>query len=1193
MRLKRLEVLGFKSFADRLDMEFVPGVSAFVGPNGSGKSNIADAIRWVLGEQSARTLRGSKMEDIIFAGSATRKSVNFAQVTLSLDNSDGYLPVDFAEVAITRRVYRSGESEYLLNLRPCRLKEIAELFMDSGLGKEAYSIIGQGRIEEILSTKGEDRRGIFEEAAGIVKYKARKREAQKKMADADSNMVRVQDLLAELASQLTPMQVAAQEEKEYRLLQSQLATTQVSLLVAEIEQLLAKRVQGQALLQQFTLRHDMLTMDVAGADQQVNALRMQADQFDQDMQLAQARLLDTTQKVEQSEANRRVAFERQEHAIATLDELRLAADRLSAEGESADREQAEAHRQLQLVQEELMHHEEALRQEEQKIAESVTVQALRNQLSTARTNLFEAMRTQASERNEVTNATNLVEQLENQKERLLAQTISLDTDILRLQEQQQTCSIVLQDETAKAKDYLQKIDAKNKLIQQLDDEIKKRSVAEHELERTLFAIQSRLKTLQELQHDRDGFAGGPKAILLALDDHKLTGVHGAVADLFKVEQEHERAIETALSGAMQHIIMATEADARKAIDYLKKRQLGRATFLPLETIKGRKIPLHDLQMVRSASGFIGVASELVKADTVYRQVVDWLLGNTIVATGLAQANTIARVLQHRVRVVTLEGDVVNPGGSMSGGSVAKNGVGLLSRSREIDDLVRRETELEENLRGRIQERESLIQQVQQDKREIALWQEGIVTCDRAVREYQANQMRLDVQLQALQDQDTAREAEYERIGKDWEEAKNKVVFFQNRLTQAHEAVLQTEQQIAQLEQTLSALEDAQSDQKDRITALKVEVGQRQEMIRGMQLAMDQLKKRKIHLEEESDRVATETAKTQERLSQLRQELLAFDQEGKGAEEIRDGVQRDLSAMRTFREVRIRALEEGESKRNDLLATLHQLQEEMHSHDLNVSRMEAELEGKLELLRDEYGLGLELAKEKYPVIEQPYDLRPKVQSLRRALEAFSDVRLGAIEELERLEERYTFLQSQEQDLLQAQAQLEQLIEKIDEEMAHRFMNVFSQVREQFRYVFSSLFDGGKADVFLLDEQDPLGSGIEIVAEPPGKKMQSLSLLSGGERALTALALLFAILRVRPVPFCVLDEVEAALDEANVARFASYLREFSTQTQFIVITHRRGTMEAADVLYGVTMQESGVSKLVSVRVTDEEEDSIESA
>lgn len=1187
MRLKRLELMGFKSFADRTELDTVPGVTAVVGPNGSGKSNIADAIRWVLGEQSAKSLRGAKMEDIIFAGSQGRKAVNFCEVALTLDNTDGTLPLEYGEVTVARRVYRSGDSEYLINRQACRLRDVAELFMDTGVGREAYSIIGQGRIEEILSTKSEERRGVFEEAAGIVKFKARRKEAEKKLADASQNAMRVSDILAELAAQLAPLEERSRVAQAYQAVASEANVLQVAVLIGEIDALLSRRSE----LEVAWTEAQAAVATAAGKEQEAQAellfLRSQALQLDGELQEVQTMLVEATARLEQCEADRRVAFERQEHVIAQLEDLRMAQVRLQADIEAVVRERG----QLSQRQEVLATTVDALRKQ---LAEALTsqdggaLQALKRQVEEARAALIERLRELATDRNEVKNLEQQLIAHLKRVDKANEEAALTEADGERIKAEAEACVQTIADAHARAEQAAVAAREAQSQMRTQQSAVGEQQSERQSAERELVQVQSRLAALRDLERDLEGFASGPRAALAAGREQRLKGVRGAVAELISVAQDFTTAIEIALGGSLQHVVVETEADARAAIEFLKKRQLGRATFLPQSTIRGRRIPLHDVQMVKTAAGFLGVAADLVRCDKQYLPVVESLLGNVLIARTLSDANAIARVLQHRFRVVTLEGDVVSPGGSMTGGSISKRGSGILQRGKELEDLEQKAAVLQTRVTAiaqALQGTEAALHEV------VGALRDYEQTHARERAQMSQEQARLELlttqnaryveRVQVLRQE----QALYEQEAKD---AERRLGILRLRVDEAERETQKAEANLKMWEQRIRDAEEEAVGRSGQLTELKVSLAKQEEALQGVEQALAQLAAREHSLTREAERVQVEQHQAIARAGELRGVLTQCEISGQRAREERDAHGARAESLRDLRSLRARAVEDAERACTALRSASQTAEGALHQLDVARSKAEGELESKVQILADEYQLGIELARERF-VLEQPLaQARARLLDLKRQLDGFGEVSLGAVEEFLRVSERHDFLRTQASDLAQAREQLQELIVDIDAEMAKRFQEAFAAIRVQFQEVFRSLFGGGRADVYLLDEADPLNCGIEIVAEPPGKRMQTLSLLSGGERALTALSLLFAILCVKPVPFCVLDEVEAALDEANVSRFADYLREFSHSTQFIVITHRRGTMEAADVLYGVTMQESGVSKLVSVRVLEEEGD-----
>ena len=1188
MFLKRIELNGFKSFADRTELEFTKGITAVVGPNGSGKSNISDSIRWVLGEQSAKSLRGGKMEDVIFAGSVSRKAVNFSEVTLTLDNSDRALPLDFTEVSVTRRLHRSGESEYYINKQACRLKDITELFMDTGIGREAYSIIGQGKIEEILSTRAEDRRGIFEEASGIVKFKTRKKEAEKKLDDTEQNLLRISDLIAELEDQLEPLKAQSEKAEQYKALREQLKQKEISLYVHQIEELHKAWQENSGTLRQLEDRQSELAAVIGKHDADLEQARSGIRRLEEEIEELQNRLLSLSEEAEKCEGQGEVLKERernllkiQEQLAASIETLKQRKERLQAEREALVAKEAE----LEVRMEELRNR---LSAEEAKFA-GVTSGTSGETEERLKGELLEVLNRIAQSRNEV-------QYLEQESASLTRRKDKVLEDLARLaglEAEQKQASARLEEQLASLQDRIEETRSRYLAV---GEETRKQAQDIGELnqvlrkwEQKVNALASRRETLQEMKDDYDGFMHGVKAVLKARNgrgDASLKGVHGAVAELIKVPAEYEVAVETALGGALQHVVMDDEASAREAIAFLKRRQLGRATFLPLDVIRGRSIPGEERRSLEQMNGFIGVAQDLVEYDTKYRDIVGSLLGQVIVARTLEDANRIAARGHYRYRVVTLDGDIVNAGGSMTGGSLQRKQANLLGRQRQIDELDREiaqantqlaalQAKLDE-LRQAHADSNRLLEELRTQGEQLRIEEQQLLA---AKRQLETEARHTAQQRAALEEECQAAAREQERLA-------------------AREQELSDE--LAELEQKQAGLEEAIREAETSRKAFESEKDKLQRALTDLKVQLASLNGDRQALEEQRRRIETDLANAdaeirsqQNALDEAKRELESNQREAvlqtEHLNELKIRRQNCLETLdfkRAERAERLRRVEAEEAETKEERAQLKQVEEQLRLAEIRVNRLDVELEGMLRKLSEEYGLSYELAKSRYPVPEDIPGTQAAVKDLKRQIASLGEVNLGAIDEYQRISERYEFLSTQQKDLIEAKQSLYAVIREMDDEMAKRFNETFEEIRGHFSRVFARLFGGGRADLVLSEPGQPLETGIEIVAQPPGKKLQNLQLLSGGERALTAIALLFAILHVKPVPFCVLDEVEAALDEANVSRFAQYLREFSEQTQFIVVTHRKGTMEEADVLYGVTMEEDGVSKLVSVRLEDDQ-------
>ncbi|MUT66321.1 chromosome segregation protein SMC [Paenibacillus sp. NEAU-GSW1] len=1189
MFLKRIELAGFKSFADKTEMEFVTGITAVVGPNGSGKSNISDGIRWVLGEQSAKSLRGGKMEDIIFAGSDARKAVNYGEVSLTLDNGDGALPLEYNEVTVTRRVHRSGDSEYMINKQPCRLKDITELFMDTGIGKEAYSIIGQGRIEEILSTRSEDRRGIFEEASGIVKYKSRKREAQKKLEETETNLLRIHDLVTELDDQVGPLREQSAKAIHFKQLREQLKTQEISMYVHNIENVHKSWAEANEKLNRLKREQLELSTVVSKHDAHLEKDRHALRELEEELDRLHESMLQFSEEYEKCEGYGEVLKERKRNLEQNKRQLE---ETIAAQDErigALTKEEAEFRGRAAVLELQLAELKVKLADEESNLlgvagGTSVDAEEL------LKGELLEVLSTMSQIRNEIRYASQQQEAVQRRMERLTEEEAKWNeqNDKLKVRrtELDKQLEATLKAIDANRTKYIGEAEKSKEISQYIEDGL----AAIRKWEQKLDSQISRRDTMKEMQDALDGFMQGVREVLKASRRASggISGVHGAVAELVRVPERLETAVETALGGAMQHIVMEDEKSARIAIGFLKQRQLGRATFLPLDVIRGRQVPDHERRMAEGVEGFVGVAADLVSCDPKYEAIINNLLGNVLLAETLEQANRIASKCQYRYRVVTLEGDVVNAGGSMTGGSLQKKGASLLGRGRQIEALDKEIVEAQSmiaQLRDKLSDlrKEQSILSHKMEELRAASEQSRIDEQQiRAEQQQLQNEAKhLGEQAQLFTSDRSSHQAEQQTMKQSAEEAEARLV----ELT-AEEARLQEAIRLA--EERRKASETAKEELQGQLTDLKIAVAK-----------TDQ---EKLSFEDQASRVRSDIGRAKQELGGYRSLLAQQEEElARHGQETVEQIEQ-LNALRlkkqecaeqtdlkrSARADRTRELEQGESETKEQRAQLRNVEDQLRQTEIAANRLDVELDNLLRKLSEEYELSFELAKERYPVPEDVVGTQNAVRDLKRQITALGDVNLGAIDEYERVKERFDFLTEQKDDLVEAKTTLYQVIKEMDDEMSKRFKTTFEAIRGHFVVVFAKLFGGGRADLVLVEPDRVLDTGIDIVAQPPGKKLQNLQLLSGGERALTAIALLFAILQVKPVPFCVLDEVEAALDEANVARFAQYLREFSGLTQFIVVTHRKGTMEEADVLYGVTMEEGGVSKLVSVRLEEQEEE-----
>ncbi|MEV5114228.1 chromosome segregation protein SMC [Peribacillus frigoritolerans] len=1182
MFLKRLDVVGFKSFAERISIDFVPGVTAVVGPNGSGKSNVTDAVRWVLGEQSAKSLRGAKMEDIIFSGSDTRKALNFAEVSLTLDNETNSLPIDFHEVSVTRRVYRSGESEFFINNQGCRLKDIIDLFMDSGLGREAFSIISQGKVEEILSSKAEERRVIFEEAAGVLKYKTRKRKAESKLTETQDNLNRVHDILHELEGQVEPLKIQSSLAKEFLAKKDELEQIEVALTVYEIEELYEKWEK----LSQELEKHNEMEQQMAGKLQDREAhlkkLRDSLATLETSINGLQEILLNASEELEKLEGRKEVLKERKKNAAQNKSQL----EKAIVEGEATvERLSLQKERETEILH--------ALNLEVKGISETLhekqkslglfnsDIEAV---IEAKKSDYIEWLNKQASAKNEKQYLLQQLAQQEHKNAKLDMENEKFLTERMDITAKKMEYSQLMDNMTKQLEEHVTYFRNQQNKLNAAKDTYQKQETTLYKAYQFLQQAKSRKELLEEMEDDYAGFFQGVKEVLKAKET--LRGIEGAVAELIKVPKEYETAIETALGGAMQHVVVEREEHAREAISFLKKNRYGRATFLPLSVIKAREISANQLSMLKSHSAFVGTGSSLIQYDDRHAAIAENLLGTVIITTDLKGANDLAKMMQHRFRFVTLEGDIVNPGGSMTGGALKQKTTSLLSRKTELEELQQKLAAMEVKTN-------QLEKQVKQLKVDVGVQEQTLEQTRKTGERLRLQEQTLKGELREveLQERNVNERLHLYDLDKNsyLEEQQQKTA----RLEELEELLESCKSEIEGLDRLISEMTEQKQSQQSSKESLAEETNELRVMLASKRGQLQNQKEKMERIESDLSKESSRLAENKDDLGLLTNEMT---DSSSGEESLEDMAQQKLLDKNGA----IEGITIKKQEKNELLMEVETLElslkeenrlyrgivEVMKDEEVKLTRLDVELENRLDHLREEYTLSFEGAKEQYPLMMPADEAQKRVKLIKLAIEELGTVNLGAIDEYARVAERYEFLLSQKEDLQQAKDTLFQVIDEMDDEMKRRFADTFYSIRKEFEQVFKALFGGGRAELKLTNPDDLLNTGVDIIAQPPGKKLQNLSLLSGGERALTAIALLFSILKVRPVPFCILDEVEAALDEANVVRFSQFLRKFSRETQFIVITHRKGTMEEADVLYGITMQESGVSKLVSVRMEESE-------
>lgn len=1209
MYLKRLELHGFKSFADPADLHFSPGITAIVGPNGCGKSNIVDAIRWVLGEQSWKNLRGTRLEDAIFAGSSKRKSLGYAEVRLTLDNVDGSLPVEFAEVSVGRRAYRSGEGQAFLNKAECRLKDIHDLFMDTGLGRQAYAVVGQGQIEQVLSARPEDRRAWLEETAGVAKVRARKIESLRKLEETQRDLVRIEDLLAELRGRLGPLELEAGRARDYLDLSERLRSLEVGLYSRRLVKL-ARAWQGAEKQRQ-------------DAQQRLNALSTQVEGTSHELAALKERASASERRVNES-LHRMSTLEREagqaEHAAALADkerELRgQEVERMAAELVEYDRRLAELLERRDAVArhlDELQKRERTLQEAFQSEAETLSgVQAAEAALASLQAALLEAAQTTSRHAAEFKGAESRKSLLAQQIEHLSRRVAAAKELLERAAGDER---LAVSGHKAAEKGFLERQVELTALTAAVKDELRPAYHASlraiDESKDRLRAAKARLLAMEEMEKSRQGYYDGVKSILAAraqLGD----GILGIVADLFRVESRWELALETSLGGSLQNIITKTEADAKKAIEYLRRTRSGRATFLPLAAIRPQRLDAATRQRLEGP-GVVGVASDLVECDPVYQPVAELLLGRVIVVDTLETAVQLSKRITGYSRIVTTAGDFVVPGGAITGGKTESRPKGdLWSRRRERNELAERVADAEEALRLRTEEAEAARLGLSQSEQAVEALRQALHESDVRMAEARREQQRAVAERARAAGDVAAVERELADVERLLAAAGEAEGSFRTDLSDAANAEEALRRQVEAAAEQLRRERERVAEREAALTEHRVAQAA---IAAEIQAALRNLVERDATIAStRQERLRKEDEKR--RLAQLQDELMQKREQGRRhAEKVLGEHEQAMVLWRAECEAR-RALDEEVRQLDDDLERVRQAQESarrrLHDASLSADSLLAQIGRMRERLADwdvdPYETGSTQQDERPPLLQWARDvaaaldtrhdappeeddvqseagMEREIAELRRRMRALEPVNMGAITEHSEVRERHEFLESQHRDLSLARESIESTIHEIDRTAKRRLETTYEAVRKAFADLFARLFGGGSADLVLTDGVNLLEAGLEIVAQPPGKKTQNLMALSGGERSLTAIALLFAAFAVKPSPFCVLDEIDAALDEVNVERFARLLRDFAGMAQFIVITHRARTMEEAGVLYGVTMEESGVSKVVSVRLRSE--------
>ena len=1182
MYLKRLELQGFKSFADKTILEFKPGITSVIGPNGSGKSNISDAIRWVLGEQSMKSLRGAKSEDIIFAGTQSRKSLGFAEVSIVIDNSDAKLPIEYSEVTVTRKLYRNGETGYFINKTPCRLKDILELFMDTGIGKDGYSIIGQGKIDEILSNKSEDRRHIFEEAAGIVKYRTRKQESEKKMEQTKLNLLRINDILTEIEGNIEPLKAQSEKAKQYLNLREELKNIEVGLFVYNINTYKEKLEQiikdEEIMTSQRNTENEKLTSIQSLKD----SLKQELDEITTQIEQMQNIGFESTNKIEKINSEIGISKERIQNNIANKERLESEIQELKTRiGELQEEEKQRQEKKANLFQNKEKFEEE-LKQKEKELAKltktlsdkELEIEAKKQKIETNTDKKYEVLADINTQEANYENLEKRKKTLKIELENIISELDStrdnkqeLSKKFYEIQSKRNIVSNNLQQETTEKESCMNK-------IKDFEEEINK-------LNYQMNMKDARHKFLLETEKEKEGYIKSVKELLLDCDKNSQLkkGMHGVLANLISVNKEYELAIEMCLGQALQNVVTETEEDAKKLVEHLRNNNLGRASFLPISSIRGKRI---ENVISNGMKGVIGIASDLVKCDKKYSQIVLNLLGRTVVVEDMNIGISLAKMNNYSFRIVTLKGDVISSSGSITGGSVATKTVNILGRSREIEELEKEIKKLSKKIEEITLQKQKYLESITEVIEKVAGLEKELQDIEIVYAAENQKMVSIEENIYKLEQRRDKLKEEELSINKQKEE----------RIKQKEEKEQEVEKLNSEIKSLSEEVEQFATVNKDNqkyiddlnfdITNLKISVSSFIESEASIEEFVERIRQEILNnnnnIENKNNtlnQAIKENAELQTKIDNLNSEIEQIKAEVNNSSE-------NIEKLKQLRTEKNELLDKKEEEITNQFSILEGLKEQIVKMDFKKTKLEQDIEQLINTLWDEYEITPNNAGE-YKKPNNIAQAQKEVSSIREKIKDLGSINIDSIEEYKKISERYDFMCEQRLDLENTVAKLRKVISEMTQTMEQQFKEKFEIINKNFNEVFIELFGGGKAELILTDEDNVLECGIDIRVQPTGKKLQNMMLLSGGEKAFTAIALLFAILKINPAPFCILDEIEAALDDVNVYRFAEYLKKFSQASQFLVITHRKGTMEVADTVYGVTMEENGISKLLSMKLS----------
>lgn len=1182
MYLKKLELQGFKSFADKTTLELMPGITAVIGPNGSGKSNISDAIRWVLGEQSMKSLRGQKSEDVIFAGTQSRKSLGFAEVSLIFDNTDGRLPIEYTEVTVTRRLFRSGESEYLINKTNCRLKDIVELFMDTGIGKDGYSIIGQGRIDEILSNKSEDRRHVFEEASGIVKYKARKIESEKKLEQTKVNLLRINDIIYEIEQKIEPLKEQSEKAKKYLNLKEELKNIEIGLFVYNINEYkekLAKIIEDTQILsnqrdeennkleeinnlkQKLKEEIDVITEEIENLHNLESKILQEKEQINSDIKVVNERI-----------TNNDLNYKRFEEEILDLKEKKKTLEEevkqkeekkinLFANKEKFEKELEEKQKELDELNNKLSEKEKEIEEHKKVVEQCIDTKFEKStELSTYATNLENLEKREKTIKIEIQQGISELDGIKFTKEDIAKVFYDIENKRKETLSKLEEASKNKEDSMIKIKEYEDKINL---------------MLSEYRIK------ESKLKFLKETEKEKEGYTKSVKTLLLECEKNTelAKGVNGVLSSLIEVDKKYGLAIEMALGGALQNIVTETESDAKKLVEYLRKNNIGRASFLPISAVRGKKL---EKIINKNIAGIHGIASDLIKYNSKYDGIIQNLLGRVVIVEDMEQAIELAKQNKYSFKIVTLKGDIINPSGMITGGSAPTRTVNILGRTGEIKELEKNLKEIEAKVKKLEQEKEEYKNSVEEilekantleenlkeidiqyatDKQKLVSVEENIEKAEKRLKKLKEESSEIKTQKEEIEQKKTETQKEIEEL-EDKKENLSKIINEYANLNKDNQKYIDDLNfDVTNLKISVNSFNESEMSIDEMVERINNEIETNNTSVQNK--------------EQNLEKITLENQKLSEDIKNLENRLVEMDKNIEG----RDTKVQELKEERNKKNEK---LEETENKVLNQFEILENIKSEITKIEIKKEKVEHDIEDVTNKLWEEYELTPNNVSENYQKPTNVMNATKKSSEIREEIKNLGSVNVDSIEEYKNTSERYDFMCEQRLDVENSMAQLKNVITEMTETMKEQFIKQFKIINENFKTTFKELFGGGTAELILEDENNILETGIEIKVQPPGKKLQNMMLLSGGERAFTAIAILFAMLKINPSPFCILDEIEAALDDVNVYRFAEYLKKFTEETQFLTITHRKGTMEQASTVYGVTMEENGISKLLSMKL-----------